>query len=182
MSDEIDETTPSPDARISDKETAMTPNKKTNKLRMRRLIAPRLQLRLTAWFLGLSTLALVGQFILMANTMSSLALELPGDPATTYDKFVAACLRVMLLSMGVVLPLTLAVGVMTTFRIAGPVHNFKKFLTRVQRGERPEDCRIRAGDEFQDLCELLNDVTAPLRTADGTTPSQEEQPAERRVA
>jgi nitrogen fixation/metabolism regulation signal transduction histidine kinase len=63
------------------------------------------------------------------------------------------------------LPLTIAVGILVTFRIAGPVYRLKEFLKSIASGATPEDCRLRKGDELQDLCSLANDATAPLRGA-----------------
>jgi signal peptidase II len=61
------------------------------------------------------------------------------------------------------LPLTIAVGILVTFRIAGPVYRFEQYLKSVLRGELTGPCRIRKGDEFHELCELLNQVVSTLR-------------------
>jgi hypothetical protein len=73
---------------------------------------------------------------------------------------------VFVISAAVLLPLTLSVGIVATFRIAGPLHRFETFLRAIANGEKPADCKIRRGDELQEFCTLLNDVTAPLRTGD----------------
>jgi hypothetical protein len=41
----------------------------------------------------------------------------------------------------------------------------------VADGAAPGDCKLREGDELQELCTLLNEATAPLR-------KREAQPAE----
>lgn len=41
------------------------------------------------------------------------------------------------------------------------------FLGEIIRGEKPDDCRLRKGDELQDLCRLLNRATAELRAREG---------------
>lgn len=131
--------------------------------RSQRLVDPRLQLKMSSWFLGLSVLALVFQFILLANTMSGLSMEVGGDAAMAHDLVMSGCMRVLWISLGVVLPATLVVGVFVTFRVAGPVARFTRFLEAVRAGEHPADCRVRRGDELQDFCRLLNEATAPLR-------------------
>jgi hypothetical protein len=78
-------------------------------------------------------------------------------------------------SLAIVIPVTLVVAVLLTFKVAGPLYRFRVFLNQVKRGERPEDCRIRKSDELQDFCELLNEATAPLRSH-ASTPH--EAPAE----
>lgn len=54
-------------------------------------------------------------------------------------------------------------GVASTHKIVGPLYRFRVYLTALARGESPEPCRIRKDDELQDLCELLNRATEPLR-------------------
>jgi len=137
------------------------PNLKS--LRLRKLVHPRLQIRLTLSFVGLAFLALAFQFVLFTSVMSETLDATPGAFAEHFVEVAAAYRRVFLISLGVVLPLTALVGVMTTFRIVGPLFNISRFLRRTLDGENPPDCRLREKDEYQDLCELVNEVTAPLR-------------------
>jgi hypothetical protein len=60
-------------------------------------------------------------------------------------------------------PLTLLVGITSTHKVVGPLYRFRVYLTQLAAGERPAPCRIRQNDELQDLCELLNRATQPLR-------------------
>jgi nitrogen fixation/metabolism regulation signal transduction histidine kinase len=69
----------------------------------------------------------------------------------------------LLLTFLLLTPLMLGVGIVATFKIAGPLHNFEQFLRAVRDGQQVEPCQIRKGDELQTLCTLLNEVTAPLR-------------------
>jgi nitrogen fixation/metabolism regulation signal transduction histidine kinase len=133
--------------------------------RRKRLIKPRLQLKLTFIFVSLSALSLLLQFILFSNRLTNVALELPHDSAYLLQESNGLLLQTLLSSFLLFLPLTFIVGVLTTFRIAGPLHRFETFLRAVRRGERPADFRLRQGDELQELAELLNVVTGPLRSA-----------------
>ena len=72
-------------------------------------------------------------------------------------------MNLFLTSAALFLPLVFAVGVLTTFRFAGPVYRFEQFLKNVIAGKAPADCRLRKGDHLQDFCQLLNQATAPLR-------------------
>ena len=69
----------------------------------------------------------------------------------------------LLISFALFLPLMFFVGILVTFRFAGPVYRFKMYLGEVIRGEKPKDCRLRKGDELQDLCAVINQATEPLR-------------------
>ena len=85
-------------------------------------------------------------------------------------------MRLVFISAAVFLPLTLMVGVLSTFRIAGPLYRFEKFLLAVQNGENPGDFTLRSGDELKDLAALINSSTRPLRregTEESTTDSDD---------
>jgi hypothetical protein len=65
------------------------------------------------------------------------------------------------------------VGVLSTFRIAGPIYRFEQYLRQVVKGEAEGPCRIRDGDELWDLCDLINQATAPLRMRHGEDEPEE---------
>jgi methyl-accepting chemotaxis protein len=131
--------------------------------RRKKLIKPRLQLKLTMIFVGLSALSLLLQFVLFQNTLATAALELPHDSIVLMEASTGMLLRVLAMSFLVFLPLTFMVGILTTFRIAGPVYRFEQFLDAVRAGKCPPNFRLRKGDELTDLATLLNEATEPLR-------------------
>jgi len=131
--------------------------------RRKKLIKPRLQLKLTLTFVGLSALSLLLQLVLFQSALSNAALDLPNDSELLMSNSNAVLMRVVAISFGVFLPLTFLVGILSTFRIAGPVYRFEQFLQAVQRGERPRNFRLRKGDELTGLAQLINDATQPLR-------------------
>ena len=137
--------------------------------RRKKLIKPRLQLKLTLTFVGLSALSLLLQFVLFQTVLAEAALLLPNDHDVLMGETNGLLLKVLAVSFLVFLPLTFLVGVLTTFRIAGPVYRFEQFLNAVRRGERPKDFRLRKGDELTDLAALINEATSPLRE-DPTAP------------
>jgi signal peptidase II len=128
------------------------------------LIQPRLQIKLIAAFMGMSTLALLLQFIVFTSRLSELAADLPQDGPLVLERIPSTVLWTGFLSFAVLLPLTFMVGVLVTFRVAGPLYRFEMFLKAIIRGERPADFRLRKNDELQELCVLLNQATAALRS------------------
>lgn len=135
--------------------------------RRRKLIAPGLQLRMVGAFLAMSALSLLLQFMLFARNLSATAASLPNDGAVLMGEMNRLLAETLLLSFAIGLPVTALVGVLQTFKVAGPIHRFREFLGDVARGEQPEDCRIRRGDELHEFCRILNEATAPLRTREG---------------
>lgn len=134
-------------------------------MRTKKLVAASLQFRLSLWFVAATAGALLFQYLLVSRELASLAQRLPGDPARHHAELAAAAWSTLQTSVLVVLPLIVGVGVLATFRLAGPLFSMQSFLERLVRGERPADCQLRKGDELQDFCALLNQATLPLRTA-----------------
>lgn len=128
-----------------------------------KLIQPKLQLKLIGAFLFMSALALNLQFILFTSSLTQLASELPEDGTLLVERIPGHVLQIFLISFLIFLPLTFCIGVLVTFRVAGPIYRLETYLKQVIRGEKPDDCRLRKGDELMDLCELINRATAPLR-------------------
>ena len=151
-------------------------------MRLRKLIRNDVQLKLTLYFTLLTMFGMVFQFLLLLSNMSKLAGE-PGTLASPDEIVFDAASATLWMSFAIVLPICIVIGVLTTFRIAGPIYRFSKFLEQVREGRHPERCVLRKTDELQDLCALLNDVTAPLRSqmrsqAERSAPEAEESAPE----
>jgi len=131
--------------------------------RKKKLINPRLQLRLVGIFLCAAGLAVQVEAILITMTLARLSRTLTHDGSELLEQLPEFVRTNLLLTFLLLTPLMLGVGIVATFKIAGPLHNFEQFLRAVRDGQQVEPCQIRKGDELQTLCTLLNEVTAPLR-------------------
>ena len=138
--------------------------------RRRKLIKPGLQLRLIGMFLGLTALSLVIQIQFVGLELARSTVESSSSPVQV-DFISSIIWRSLAMSLVGSLPLTLAVGVLATFRIAGPVHRLETHLEAVARGEMPPPCQLRKGDELHDLCRLMNSALATARS-EGATASR----------
>ncbi len=158
----------------------------TKQVRERRrvkLIKPRLQLKLIGVFVGLSGLGFLLQSLHVGLRLSELASSVPEGGSYLMAVMPELPLEILFVSFGMLLPLTIAVGILVTFRIAGPIFRFEKYLQQVIRGEEVGPCRIRTGDEFQELCDLINQATARLReTRAGEAKEPDEERQELRKA
>jgi hypothetical protein len=133
--------------------------------RKKKLVRNDIQLKLALLFALSTSMALVLQFMLFLATMTGRGLDERGL-GRAHAEIVEATLVTLALSVLIVLPLMLLVGVLATHRYAGPIFAFRGFLEALTRGERPEDLRLRKHDELKDVCDLLNRATAPLRRRD----------------
>lgn len=136
---------------------------KNSERRRIKLIKPGLQLRLTGIFLGLSGLGFLLQSLHVGLRLSEVAGNLPHDGTYLVSMLPELPIEILLFSFGMLMPLTMAIGVLVTFRIAGPIYRFEQFLKAVHGGKQVGPCKLRKGDELQDLCDLINQVTEPLR-------------------
>ena len=91
-----------------------------------KLIQPRLQLKLVGTFCGLTLLALGLQLLVFLQAISRIAEQLPADHGVLMDAVPTLVWQSSALALLVVLPLVLFVGVLVTFRIAGPLYRIEK--------------------------------------------------------
>lgn len=129
--------------------------------RRTKLIHPKLQLTLIGTFGGIALLAMLMQFLLLGYflTKSVSQLDNGGQLAAQVP---GALMTVLGISLLVLTPVFLVIGIMLTFRFAGPVYRFEQFLMALSRGEAKAPCKIREGDHLQSLCDAINVATEPL--------------------
>jgi hypothetical protein len=148
--------------------------------RRRTLIKRGIQLRLALLFAGLSVVCLLTQWLLFSSMLANAAHKMPVGGDYLLDLVPSLLYRALAFSVLIALPLTLLVGVQATFRISGPIYRFESYLKEVLRGTQLGPCKIRGGDALPELCELINQVTEPVRRR-AVEPKNAEEP-ERRVA
>ena len=136
------------------------------KRRRQKLIKPGIQLRLSGIFAGVLMMCLLLQWLLFSAMLSNAAQEMPVGGEYLVDLMPSLLLRSVLFSFLVALPLTMAIGVLATFRITGPIHRFEMYLREVIRGKQLGPCKIREGDALGELCDLINKATEPVRRHD----------------
>jgi nitrogen fixation/metabolism regulation signal transduction histidine kinase len=73
-------------------------------------------------------------------------------------------LQMLLIGSGVALVILLiAMGIVITHRIVGPVHKMKRLLRRVSTGRLAIEERLRRGDELEDLFDTFLQMTYSLK-------------------
>ena len=131
--------------------------------RRKKLIDPALQLKLVSGFAITGAIAVIVQSLVLARSLTQLAELVPNDKVIVVDHLPGILFKGILISFLLLLPLSASIGILMSFRVAGPLYRFRVFLKQIIAGEKPEDCRLRKGDELMDFCELLNEATAPQR-------------------
>lgn len=131
--------------------------------RKKKLVSPPIQLRLVGTLVGVSVVAMMLQFLFLGTRLITELNQLEGDVGELTGQVPRILLEVFAFSLGILVPVLFAVGITATFRVAGPLHRFKMYLQAVARGEEKAPCKLRKGDHLQDLCDVINEVTEPLR-------------------
>ena len=132
--------------------------------RTKRLIKSGLQLKLILTFVGLACVASLFEVILLNRAVTYVAAQMPRDGGILLAELPAVLRSSVLLCLGVLVPVTIGVGLVLTHRIAGPIYRFEMYLRSIAAGEQIGRCKVREGDELQDFCELLNEAVSTLRT------------------
>jgi hypothetical protein len=133
--------------------------------RRRILILPRLQFRLVAAFLSAACISTVVQMLLLNLALTSLANDQPTARGALLEATPDILRTQILLTFCLMAPLVIAVGLLETFRVAGPLYRIEQYLKDVVAGGHPEPCTLRADDELHDLCRLVNAATQPAARA-----------------
>lgn len=153
-------------------------------LRIAVLVEPKVQVRLVAFCLLIGIGAALIQAVVVGGLYQYFADQPYGTGALLPEDVHGLLWTGFLVSLSVTIPASMAVGMLGVFRFVGPMQRIRRFLEAVKRGEHPEPCTIRKGDLLQDVVDLLNDVTEPLRreqTSEAATPETAEAPEEEPV-
>jgi len=134
------------------------------------LINPRFQWRFIAFMAAVSLLAIAVLFlsnVLFFREMEQAALSIGLTRDNPYFDFLdeqKSSLYTLYFGVsGVAFVLMMAVGILYSHRIAGPLHNLRNKMQRIAEGEEPSKVEFRRRDQFRELAESFNAMIARLR-------------------
>jgi len=108
-------------------------------------------------FMG--TIALGSVYFALWSTLQT--FELANDPLTV-SLFTTVWVTVTL-SMLLIAPFVVVIGVLLTHQVAGPLVRIKASLERMVRGDYQVHLTLRKGDALGDLARLINRLADSLR-------------------
>ena len=138
----------------------------THYKRRKKLIKPALQLKVIGVFLGTASIAVLVQTILMSRALSTVPELSDAEHSVLLTALPRILTTNLVISLAVLVPLILLIGITVTHRIVGPVYRFECYLGELARGEAKGPCRIRKNDELHDLCAAINEVSERVRPQD----------------
>lgn len=134
------------------------------RVRRQKLPLPGLQWKLIGAFVALSAVSMLLQYVLISTRLSQLIAVMPMGSEYFAGELPRTLLMILVLSLSVLLPTSAAIGVLITFRWAGPLQRFHIHLRQVAAGVDPGPCKLREKDELQELCQLLNQAIESARS------------------
>ena len=151
--------------------------------RTRKLIKSGMQLRLILSFAIVGCLSALFQIVLLNRSFMALSKKMMADGDVLLNELPVVMRTNLMLTMAVLLPTMLLVGLAVTHRIAGPIYGIERYLERVARGEaKGQRCKIRKGDELHELCDKVNDALDAVRAESRTTEADEASADSRQAA
>jgi methyl-accepting chemotaxis protein len=133
------------------------------------LINPRFQWRFIGFMAAVSLLAIGVLFIsniLFFRDMEAAARSVGLAPDNPYFDFLdeqkSALYRLFFGVSAVAFVLMMALGILYSHRIAGPLHNLNNKMQRIAGGEEPSPVNFRRRDQFRELAESFNAMIGKL--------------------
>lgn len=136
-----------------------------NQRRAIRFLFPGLQSRFFTLALGGIGVSLALQAAVSATSLAALAKRLPSDGDLVQGEIVGLLVRDLLWSFALTAPVFGVFVLIALMKVVGPFYRMQRFLEDVIDGRRPEPCRLRKDDEFQEFCALLNRATGVVSSA-----------------
>ncbi|MBI4586669.1 MAG: hypothetical protein HY717_21870 [Planctomycetes bacterium] len=131
--------------------------------RKKKLIFPDIQLKI---ILGTLFVGVIG--ILINFQMGLLGLWAINQNASstiegTLEQIKGLFLKEFLVSLCILIPLSISVGVVYSFRFCGPLYRFRKFFMEFPEGRWDAAVSLRKGDQLHDLKDSINLTLNSLR-------------------
>jgi len=134
------------------------------------LINPRFQWRFIGFMATVSVLAISMLFVsnlVFFRNMEHEALSVGLTRDNPYFDFLqeqkSALSMLYFAVSGVVFVLMMALGILYSHRIAGPLYHLDRKMRRIAGGEVPSPLQFRRRDQFRELTESFNAMVAKLR-------------------
>ena len=126
-------------------------------------------------FLGGAAGILV-QSCTLAFFLTRTAESPPNDARLLFEEIPMLLTATAVGTFALTVPFFCMLTLTASFRVFGPLYRFRVFLRDVVEGRESAPCRIRKTDRLQDVCELLNAVSEPMRARNEERGTEPESP------
>ncbi len=132
--------------------------------RTKKLIRLDVQLRVVLIALCVASCVLLVNFQLSLGAVASAAKGLKNGTSAraAIEDLRISMINRFALSIGLTIPMAAVVGILYSFKFAGPIHGLSKYFNQLKLGPWNKRCSLRKGDDLQDLATAINDALDPL--------------------
>ena len=132
--------------------------------RKKKLIRLDVQLRVVLIALCVASCVLLVNFQLSLGAVASAAKGLKNGTSAraAIEDLRISMINRFALSIGLTIPMAAVVGILYSFKFAGPIHGLSKYFNQLKLGPWNKRCSLRKGDDLQDLATAINDALDPL--------------------
>jgi hypothetical protein len=131
--------------------------------RKRQFVRSDLQIKIVLVTLFVASLVLLINFQLGLSMLLKISSQPSISAAGILDQMRNELAFTFLVSVAFTIPLSICVGLLYSFRFAGPIHRFKTYFTDLVPGRWDTRCTLRRGDELLDVCDAVNSGVGVLR-------------------
>lgn len=126
--------------------------------RRKKLVRLDLQIRVACIALIVTSIVVFVNFHLSVSAVATKASSVQGSlqAAILVDELWRSIMVRSLVSLALAIPIAMAVAVVYSFNFAGPLYRFKQYFTGLVVGPWDSPCRLRKGDDLQDICQAIN--------------------------
>lgn len=128
-----------------------------------RLVNARLQLKICAVFLAASLTCLLVLFSLVQLALSDATLLIRSSTVEMVSHLQQSLWDYLFISLLLMVPLTLTMGVVVTFKVCGPIYRLERYMESLAHGEDPGPLSFRSTDDLQEIPPLVNAALRVVR-------------------
>jgi nitrogen fixation/metabolism regulation signal transduction histidine kinase len=122
-----------------------------------------LQLKIVFFTLLVATLVLITNINLVLIGLRALYSEAGDGTVIAIQRLDALLFKGFGITTLLALPLAAAIGITYSFKFCGPIYRFQKYFGGLKDGRWDQPCRLRKGDDLQDLNTAINDCLDQMR-------------------
>jgi methyl-accepting chemotaxis protein len=131
--------------------------------RKRQFIRTDLQIKIVLVTLFVASLVLLINFQLGLSMLWRLSSQPSISAEGALDQMRNELAFTFLVSVAFSIPLSICVGLLYSFKFAGPIHRFKSYFIDLVAGRWDVRCTLRRGDDLSDVCDAINSGVGILR-------------------
>ena len=141
----------------------MNPSPKPSFRRQRWVVEPEYQWKMTRMLVIALLLVVVATLLMMFYALTSTIGDVELWPGAVFMAVFKAVAWMIIVEMVVLIPIVIAIGLIVTHRVVGPLSRMKTALDRIGQGQYDVHLKLRGGDVLIELAASIEQLAKTLR-------------------